>query len=264
MGLEKVETAEKSKNCTNEEIMQEIKKSNKETAEMAKKVDVIMDVLKTILTETETTKKKCEELEKKVNNQEREIISLRRQINKNNIVIYNASEKQDRSKEDIIETVKEILQNGNVAINNEAINECFRIGKGTGTRPIKVSLTSSLTKQKIMNNKEVFRNLNTPIAHDRSKEDREYGKRIYNCLKTMKNFDINVGTFKGKINFKGKMYELVEAEELIKNKEEELRKEEKEESDNRKRKAEEMATQVKDKLEDFRFRPRSRTSSTSQ
>lgn len=99
--------------------------------------------------------------------------------------------------------------------NDQDINNCFRIGKGGEPRPILVSLNSYLLKRKIFSNKQLFQHRHFRLSHDRTKEEREEGRRIFACISKMKNLDIRANYNRKVFSFRGNRYTLKEAEALF-------------------------------------------------
>lgn len=79
-------------------------------AEISARIMKISELFESALAEKEGTKKKQCDLENRILGQERKIAFLRRQLNKNNIIIYNVEEEEEEEAENIVETVEKVIK----------------------------------------------------------------------------------------------------------------------------------------------------------
>lgn len=200
---------------TNEELLEAIRDNIKETKEIKATMDSIVSALKTALEDISNLNSKCELLENKNIMLENEIKFLKRQLRINNFILHKVPENEVRDHEDILKTVKTVCEAAEIILPDSAINKCFRIGKSSKERPILVSLNSKLIKDEIMKKKEVFFRNNTPISQDRSPEERQFGRRIFNCMNYLRKIDKNATYFKNKFKCRSVLYSLEEVENLI-------------------------------------------------
>lgn len=226
--------------------MEAIKANSQQTLEIKHATDSIAETLSNVLAELKNVRDRCTFLEKENVALGNEIHFLKRQLRANNFILHKVQETPDNNNENLLETVQNICKAANINLPESAINKCFRLGKGEKNRPILVSLTNNILKQEIMKKKDLFYQNNTPISHDRSPEDREYGRRVYNCLSLLRKIDKNATYYKNKFKLRGAYHTLEEAEDIIQD-----LLEENDTSSGKKLKPGTM-----DKLSDFRFRGR--------
>lgn len=241
---------------SNEDLLAAINQNTQEIIHMKTAFESIAATFQGALNELSNVKSKCLNLEKRNAQLENEIKILKRQARSNNFIIYKVPEEEDRSTENVLNTVETICDKLQLSLPSGSVNNCFRLGKGTNNRPILVSLNSKLLKNEIMKRKEDFAKINTPISQDRTPEDREYGRRIFNCLNNLRKVDKNASYYNKKFKLRGVLYTMEEAEEITQGL---TNSDETSDSGNLKKSKQQ-------KLEDFRFRPRtlSNTSTSSK
>lgn len=194
---------------TNEDLMEVINRNNEESKSSLNKITVVLDSL---MTEISDLRKKHLEQEKKISFLENEIKSLNRERRKNNFLIFNMPYTEN---EEVSTKVMNVFQEVDVEVPVYAINNCFRIGKGREPRPILVSLNNYNVKQAIMKRRDDLARKNYRISHDRSKEDREEGKKIFDCINRLKVLDKNASYRRGLFKVRGSLYRLKEVEQLL-------------------------------------------------
>lgn len=143
-------------------------------------------------------------------------------------------------------------------INENCVNDCHRIGRGKAPRPILLSLNSFHMKLEIIKKRENFNKLKIALSSDRTREDREYRRKLYICLQKIKEIDRNAVIYNSFIKLNDKKYNLEEAEtfiqQLCRNRTlEEDRMNATEDANPSKRKK----SNIRDKLGTFRFSPSS-------
>ncbi|XP_023933785.2 uncharacterized protein LOC112042845 [Bicyclus anynana] len=111
-------------------------------------------------------------LKLKIESQEKEIEYLKREKRRNNIIIFGMAETENSSL-DLINNIKKTFRSDiNVDIEENGINNIYRIGKknreGNKTRPILCSFVNGWKKREIMENKKSFRDIY--VTEDYSKE----------------------------------------------------------------------------------------------
>lgn len=232
---------------TNDEIMEAIKENCTQTKEIKAAIETIALTLKTAVEEVAVLKAKCEDLENRNVILENEMKFLKRQLRLNNFIIHKIPEPEIRSNENILKTVQKVCEAADIILPDSAVNNCFRLGSGSNDRPILVSLNSNILKSEIMKRKEVFINNKTPISHDRSPEDRQLGRRIFNCISYLRKIDKNASYFKSKFKCRSVVYSIEEVEEMISSSSHTPNKEE---ISNSKK----LKSRTAEKLLDFRFR----------
>lgn len=206
-----------------------------------------------LLKNFEDTKSKCKELEKQNSQLREEIKIMKRQSRKNNFLIYNVA-KEDN--ENTVGKVKQICADIEVALPDSAINDCFRVGKRE-PQPILVTLNNQFIKRDIFKKKQLLQEKNMRISHDRSKEDREEGRRVYNYLIKLKSLDPNISYRRNLFKFRGSFLTLKEIEDLLDNFTETDETTESETNSERTKKKVKIDKRTRTKLESFMFRQRS-------
>lgn len=221
---------------TNADLMSAIKemnanleKSNEINAKLIEEVNAIKNIVF--------------KLEEKTSRLEDEIKYLKKQQRKNNFIIHNVPIVEN---ENVLERVKSAFREANVNIPEYSINSCYRLGKG----PILMSLNNNNVKQEIFKQKDLLKNKNILVSHDKTPEEREEGKKIFSYMVKLKNIDQGATYRKGLFKIRGSYYRLNEIESFIRETTEpEVNASMEVENTNKKRKA-------KEKLENFAFRPR--------
>jgi hypothetical protein len=94
---------------------------------------------------------------------------LDRQLRKNNVMVFGVPE--DSNNESCQETMQYICQNLNVTLEEDHIQDAFRVGRNKGRRPILCKLNSFNKKREILQQSK--RCTNIKILNDLSKQDRE-------------------------------------------------------------------------------------------
>ncbi|KAK9503060.1 hypothetical protein O3M35_011710 [Rhynocoris fuscipes] len=157
---------------TLEEILGAIKENNSEIKNMNTNIVKIGTALEHALKELNDLKIKNEKLQKQVNIHETEINFLRREVKKNNLVLFNVTEKENEAEGDTLSCIRELFQRFEININEDNVNECHRIGKKSGTRPVLLALTNSKLKKKILEKREDLKTLKISPEGSIVKEER--------------------------------------------------------------------------------------------
>lgn len=234
---------------SNDDLLVAIKDNIRETKEIKADIASFVSTLNTAIEQISEIKTRCLLLENKNDVLEKEIQFLKRQLRANNIILHKVPEVENNSEEDVLKTVKAVCEAAEINLPESAVNRCLRLGRGSSNRPILLSLNSNLLKEEIMKRKESFFNNKTPISHDRSFEDRQFGRRIFNCLNHLRKIDKSATYFKNKFRCRSILYSMEEVEEMISGSS--LSPDNKEISVSKK-----LKSSTIEKLSDFRFRER--------
>lgn len=124
--------------------------------------------MKKVLAEMQVKQQQMAEI---ISVQKQEITFLKKEINKNNIIIHGIQEPPNEKslEKNIVEVLKEKL---NITTPDATILDCYRLGKGKPNCPIKMCLNGAKIKEEIMKNKNKLRNTEIYINHDLPKEIR--------------------------------------------------------------------------------------------
>lgn len=232
--------------------MNEIKKNLCETREIKTTLEKTLTLMEDVMKQFSDVKLKCKELEEKNDRLTEEVKILNMQLRRNNFIIYNVPKTESES---VVDRVKEVCAEAEVIVTDQDINNCFRIGRGGEPCPILVSLNSNLLKRKIFNRKELFQQKHYRLGHDRTKEEREEGRRIYACMNKMKELDDRAVYSKKVFRFRGNHYSLKEAEALFIEGQAGYQSETVSEGEQAKKKK--RLDDIKERIGQFRFRARS-------
>lgn len=113
------------------------------------------------------------------------LITLQREIRKNNLVIFGLPGEED---EDLLHKILEFLKTVlKVQISEQEINDVYRFGKGDKDRPILVKLVSAHKKFRILKQGILLKGTKISISNDLIKEDREKQKILRKHLKLARN-----------------------------------------------------------------------------
>lgn len=200
---------------TTDDLMAEIKNGTRESREIKATVESIASSLKEALLEISDLKARCVLLEKENGRLENEVRLLKRQSRNNNFIIYRVPEHEERSSENVLKTVQKTCEAAGIELKDTSVNNCFRLGRSSKDRPILVSLTRKLVKNEVMLKKEDFARLNTPISHDRTPEERDHGRKIFNLMSHLKKIDKNATYQSNKFKFRGVFHTMEEVEEIV-------------------------------------------------
>lgn len=198
-----------------QEILEELKKSNAEAAALRQSVTRALDLFEKTAQDVQILKNKCALLEKENIVLNKEIQYLKRYNRKNNCILFNVPEDEN---EMVLEKTKNIISDCGVNVQDASIDKCFRLGKKKDknhSRPILLALNSYLVKQKIMEKREIFNSKSYSVKHDKSPEDREEARNIYNSLLKLKVLD-HMASFKnGLYKVNGRHYNQEECNKMI-------------------------------------------------
>ncbi|KAK9502233.1 hypothetical protein O3M35_011896 [Rhynocoris fuscipes] len=208
------------------------------------------------LKEVNVLKVRCKNLEEKNTILEQQVRNLKRQIRKNNVVFHNVTSSDN---EDAYKKIKELCSEVNVTVPDYAINNCYRVGKTGDKRPIIVSFNNSQVKTEIMKKKEELKMKSHPVSHDRTPEDREEAKKVYNSVAKLKEIDPNASYRRGFFKFRGNYYRINEVDYLLNEQDKDTCMNPSDEQDAKKRKVD-----IANKLEQFQFRPRTPSAGSSR
>lgn len=236
---------------TNQDLLAAIKANTSETRDIKKSVESICNLIEDLTKEVSSLKCRVSDLEKKNSMLEGKLEYNERKARKNNFVIYNIPEVNDRKNENLIGTVKEFCNEMGVELADHSLSDCFRLGRGTGPRPILVVLNNNIVKQTIMKKSRELRSINHRISHDRTRQEREEGKQIYTYLSKLKTMDPNASYFRNQFKFRGGTYSQKEISEIFVTTSDQGSIDNLEQLQTIKRK------RIEDQLKDFRFRPKS-------
>lgn len=151
-------------------------KLNKQTYQITQSVtknvtEAIEDKLNAIIEENKYLKNKVSELELKLK-------SLEREKRKNNLVFFGVEE-VGKSERELVDYIKETIEETGVQIYSQEISNVYRIGKKSDNkiRPVVVSLTTQWKKHLVLKNKS---NLpaNIYVKEDYSRETLEKRKQL--------------------------------------------------------------------------------------
>lgn len=238
---------------TNEDLMNEIKRNLNETKEIKTTVEKSLTLMEDMVRQFSHMKEKCKALEEQNYRLTEEVKVLNRQLRRNNFIIYNVPNAEN---ENVVDKVKEVCADAEININEQNINNCYRMGRGGDPRPILVSLNSNLLKRNIFEKKELFQQKHYRLSHDRTREERDEGKRIYDCINKLRSLDSRVIYARKMFKFRGSYYSLKEAESLLDGCEIGAQ------SDEEQVKKKQRVDEIKERLGQFRFRPNSPSSSS--
>jgi hypothetical protein len=194
------------------ELKGEILENRKQIGETNITLAPIVNSLEIIMKELTGIKEDYTKLKKKVIEQQEEIKFLKRQAKENNIVMFRVPEGNDEEKSNtVIKKTMDICTRVGVKIDEGDINKCYRIGSKGTERPILVSFKTYIKKTEIMQQKMKFKELNHPIAADRTKEDRMEIRSAYDLINELKNTGINAYLRRRKIIINNTEHSLEEA-----------------------------------------------------
>uniref|UniRef100_T1HSP1 Uncharacterized protein n=1 Tax=Rhodnius prolixus TaxID=13249 RepID=T1HSP1_RHOPR len=154
-------------------------------------------------------------LDKIIKRQQAEIEFLKKEAKKNNVIIYGVPEEKDEHVVDTLNVVKKVCNEVAFDLPDLVINNCYRIGRGKNPRPICLSLTSNKFMSDLWKKRTEFNRNKIQIAPDRTREEREYRRKLYQCLQSLKKYEPTCIISRNYIKLKGQNYSLEEAERLI-------------------------------------------------
>lgn len=134
-------------------------------------MEAIDDKMNTIIEENNYLKNKISELETKIK-------SLETAKRKNNLVFFGVEE-EGKTETELVDHIKDIVEDTGVQMNSQEISNLYRIGKKTEnrSRPVVVSLTTMWKKHLILKNKSSLPP-NIYVKEDYSKEILEKRKQL--------------------------------------------------------------------------------------
>lgn len=148
------------------------KQAEKITHSVTKNVmEALDEKMKTIIEENNTLKNKVSELEQKLR-------AVDREKRKNNLVFFGIEEK-GKSEGELVDYIKDLINDMGVHLNSQEISNVYRIGKQieNKNRPIVTSITTQWKKHLILKNKTNFPpGIN--VKEDYSKEVLEKRKQL--------------------------------------------------------------------------------------
>ncbi|XP_028168072.1 uncharacterized protein LOC114358336 [Ostrinia furnacalis] len=116
------------------------------TAVTANVMEVLENRLAPIIEENNNLKQKVANLEVKLN-------SIEKEKRKNNIIFFGSNEK-DKNETELIDYIKETIQDSGTHLDSQEISNIYRIGKPSSKcRPVVVTLTTTWKKHLILKNK---------------------------------------------------------------------------------------------------------------
>lgn len=156
----------------NNNITSKIEALEKNVREISEKVDV----------EIVSLKSKVQKLEKDNQELQKELIRIKRNTKKNNIVLYGVREDTEENvQEKILLLLRDQLS---VQIDDSEINNTVRLGKQTNNiRPILVEFVTYKRKKEIFNKRRNLKGTSVYISEDLIWEDREERKILLKQLK---------------------------------------------------------------------------------
>lgn len=172
-----------------EEIYQLLSNKLEENeANIRREIKSEMAVVKTVLQEVQVKQQQMEEI---IAQHKYEIAILKKEVNKNNIIIHGLPEHQNESslENEVIMTLEKELE---IAIPPEMISDCYRLGKDKTKCPIKVCFTSAKIKHQIFENKKKLKTTNIFINDDLPREIRIINAEKRKARKEMLNSAGNV------------------------------------------------------------------------
>lgn len=134
-------------------------------------MEAIDDKMNTIIEENNYLKNKISELETKIK-------WLETAKRKNNLVFFEVEE-EGKTETELVDHIKDIVEDTGVQMNSQEISNLYRIGKKTEnrSRPVVVSLTTMWKKHLILKNKSSLPP-NIYVKEDYSKEILEKRKQL--------------------------------------------------------------------------------------
>ena len=127
--------------------------------------------------QNELLQRKNEELEIKLATCENKLKKIENVHRKKNLLIYNVIDNDD-SNRDLIGSVIQIFNEQNININENMIDNVWRIGNNQGQRPVIVRFLTNISKQKVFNKQKELKAAGFNIANDYAKEQRLQYKKL--------------------------------------------------------------------------------------
>uniref|UniRef100_T1HSB2 Endonuclease-reverse transcriptase n=2 Tax=Rhodnius prolixus TaxID=13249 RepID=T1HSB2_RHOPR len=235
-----------------EDIMDAIKQGTQENRSLVEKFDKLQTTINDLYVEIRNFKVKTFEQDKIIKRQQAEIEFLKKEAKKNNVIIYGVPEEKDEHVVDTLNVVKKVCNEVAFDLPDLVINNCYRIGRGKNPRPICLSLTSNKFMSDLWKKRTEFNRNKIQIAPDRTREEREYRRKLYQCLQSLKKYEPTCIISRNYIKLKGQNYSLEEAERLISECYPETSKSSKEDNQSSKK----VKRETLKKLDNFRFHQR--------
>lgn len=236
------------------EIRNEILTNRTEITSINSTLATIVSTMESYKTAISSVNSRLDVVEKCTSEQLNRINFLERKIIENNIVVIGIPEKNE---EDTLLLLKELFDENNISLETSFINDCYRIGRKKGKRPVILKLNSRIKKQEILSNKDNLKSKGISMFSDRTKADRDEFNKFKPHMTRMRSEGKRPKLLNGYLVVDGKKYSL---DDLV---------DEQENAGKSRREEEKSNKGPRSKLQQFAFRPRTsslpeRQPSTSQ
>lgn len=151
---------------------QEITASNKSLASLA-------DATKECINAYSQVNSRLTDVERRIEEHTNQIAALGRNERRNNLIVRNVPDEPRETRPKLAQKLVTIFREVEIDIDLNSINDCYRIGQSTTSRPVVLKLVSCLAKDAILLKKEELSRNGYSVKHDRSPEDRAF----YNTVK---------------------------------------------------------------------------------
>lgn len=116
------------------------------------------------------TQEKCSALELVINKQQEEILHLKKELNKQNIIIHGIQESENEKTELENKTISILNDKMKLNLTPSDVHQIYRLGKSGSNKPIKLCLMNMKLKQEIFNKRSELRGTNIYINEDLPRE----------------------------------------------------------------------------------------------
>lgn len=150
------------------------------------RLDDIDKKLGQIATDTNAIKQENKQLKEKIEDQDRRIEFLEREVRKKNLVITGVTDEEAEGEKEMLDKVALVMNNIEVGMDEERdLEDCIRLGryKEAGTRPILIKLRKFSKKMEILKQAKNLKNTKIGINEDYTKEVQEERKKLIPIMK---------------------------------------------------------------------------------
>lgn len=233
---------------TLKDIYKEILANRSEITASNEALVKLVETTQGCLTSLQETTARLSSLENEVKAHSRQLDYLSRNERRNNLVIFNIPEVNERNRADLAQKIINIFQDSETKVHMHSIVDCFRVGKRSGKRPVVLKLTSFILKQAILDNKQHLINQGYEVKPDYPPEERKLYSEIKPFILELRKYGKKPFIKNGKVVVDGTAYSVEELRRSI-----ELPSQQTEIPPGSKRKPEDILTPTRSKLLKFAF-----------